>query len=112
MATTCLRPPAGNGARKRLPEEAGPRKPTTSDRSRQQVAAIRGRQTGPTDTPVRSERRVVTRSGRRALLAVGSQPAVDQRDAAVDLGMAEPFLAGDELNQLVGALDERHAVVQ
>src|SRR5712664_1872462 len=52
------------------------------------------------------------RSGGGCLLAVGFEPRVDQGDARIDDRMAETLLSGDELHQLVGALDVGQAVVE
>src|SRR5499427_10839367 len=49
---------------------------------------------------------------RRRLLAVGLEPRVDQRDLGVDRRMAQTLLLGDELHQLVSALDIGSAVLQ
>src|SRR6185295_16845749 len=51
-------------------------------------------------------------AGSSRLLAVGLQPRVDQRNGGVDDGVAQPLLLGDELHQLVGALDVGDAVVE
>jgi hypothetical protein len=46
------------------------------------------------------------------LLPILIEPGIDQGDGGVDRGMAQALLLGDELNQLVGALDVRRAVLQ
>src|SRR5581483_4882829 len=48
----------------------------------------------------------------RGLLAVGLEPRIDQRYLRVDRRKAQPLLLGDELHELVGALDVRRSVLQ
>ena len=52
------------------------------------------------------------RVGLCRLLAVRFEPRVDQSDLRVDGRMAHALLPGDELHQLVGALDIGRAVVE
>ncbi len=56
--------------------------------------------------------RIAPESGlSRRLFAVGFEPRVDQRDDPVDHRMAQTLLLGDQLHQLVGALDIGRAVL-
>src|SRR5262249_12371569 len=48
----------------------------------------------------------------RRLLAVRLEALIDQRHAGVDGRMAEALLLGDQLHELIGALDVGHAVVE
>src|SRR6266852_5140589 len=47
-----------------------------------------------------------------SLLPVGGEPFIDQRDRGIDDGVVQPLLRGDQLHQLVRALDIGHAVVE
>jgi hypothetical protein len=49
---------------------------------------------------------------RSRLLAVRLQPCIDQRHLRIDRRMAQPLLLGDELHQLVRALDVGRTVLQ
>src|SRR5437762_1910817 len=59
-----------------------------------------------------SWRLATNRSRGCRLLAVGLKPFVDQRHLRIDRRVTEPPLPGDELHELIGALDVGRAVLQ
>src|SRR5882724_4412032 len=69
--------------------------------------ALRAMRTAPS-APARAR----PLSGGSRLLAVGLDPRVDQGDLGVDRRVAQALLPGDELHQLVGALDVGGAILQ
>ena len=52
------------------------------------------------------------KSGSGRLLPIRLQPSIHKRDLGVDGGQAQAFLLGDQLHELVGALDIGRSVVQ